>query len=366
MKKIFFPVIALLALLVSFASAMAACDCSKTFACVNQDGDTYCVPSDTECDFTWYKDVDGDCVVDDSIVDEDEDQDGWSNECDAFPDNPEEWMDIDGDSCGHNADLNDFDASDIEGCEETPECTEDEDCAEGEICVDGKCVPDTYPGCEADEDCLSDEICVDGECVPETYPSCETDDDCLSDEICVDGECVADTYPDCETDEDCLENEVCVDGTCQEEEEEESPVYSGGGGGGIVYCTTTWICTDWSHCEDGVQERDCVKTEKPDKCDVESTDPKPDEIKLCRDKLNLPEEKEDTAPVEQPSDEPEEEEPSYVVDMDIPDEEEGMPGITGRVIDFMGRPSNMFFSLVLIAALALLFLISKRKKKEES
>lgn len=83
----------------------------------DRDGDG--VPDEDDAfpdDPTEWADLDGDGVGDNS--DPDRDGDGVNNESDAFPNNPEEWSDLDGDGIGDNADtdrdgdgvLNDDDA----------------------------------------------------------------------------------------------------------------------------------------------------------------------------------------------------------------------------------------------------------------
>lgn len=97
-KTLFTIVLMALALVMNVSAVQTACH--------NQDDKPYCLPGDSTC--TLH--------TDGSPEAEDADGDGWSDGCDAFPVDSAEWFDLDGDTHGHNCDVNDFDNT--VGCEE--------------------------------------------------------------------------------------------------------------------------------------------------------------------------------------------------------------------------------------------------------
>ncbi len=128
--------------------------CSSTVACQNQNGAFSCSPSDSSCTYHTFVQDGQHCVVDTSFTDNDQDNDGWSNGCDAFIHEASEWIDIDGDGVGHTLDCNDYDTS-IGNCNAQPEETTSEsstpqrsggskgcvakwDCSAWGSCIDGK------------------------------------------------------------------------------------------------------------------------------------------------------------------------------------------------------------------------------------
>jgi len=90
-------------------SALVYADCSANNACYNQNGMPFCSPSDSKCSYRLYYKLDnqqGSCSYKEETLDQD--LDGWSDSCDAFPLDKDEWIDLDGDGVGSNADCNDF------------------------------------------------------------------------------------------------------------------------------------------------------------------------------------------------------------------------------------------------------------------
>jgi hypothetical protein len=111
MRKIF---LFLIVALISLFTASAAC--SDLRACQNQNDKFYCSPDDTSC--TYIKFTQSlTCVIDASFTDSDTDQDGWTDNCDALPNDVLEWFDMDGDGFGHVYDCNDFDNAIGENCD---------------------------------------------------------------------------------------------------------------------------------------------------------------------------------------------------------------------------------------------------------
>jgi len=90
----------------SLATMVSADTCSIKDLCYNQDMATFCAVSDTICSYhTWG--LNGDCEI--ISTEDDNDGDGWTNSCDAFVDDRDEWVDFDADGIGHNEDCDDLD-----------------------------------------------------------------------------------------------------------------------------------------------------------------------------------------------------------------------------------------------------------------
>jgi len=123
--------------------------------------------------FNEYPDGDGDGVIDpeddcpvtwgNSTIDRtgcpDRDGDGWSDDGDAFPDDPTEWSDDDGDGVGDNADHCPDEwgnATDLRGCPDT----------------DGDGIADTNDPCPLDE--LDGCVDLDGDGYNATVDACPT------------------------------------------------------------------------------------------------------------------------------------------------------------------------------------------------
>ncbi|MFH0875872.1 MAG: hypothetical protein V1859_08085 [archaeon] len=115
MKKYLSVVI--IALIVAVSAAYASCN--DISYCKNQDNDFFCGEGDTSCTYVKYTGSEDNCAVDETFTDSDSDADLWSDNCDAFVDDNTEWLDFDGDSCGNNKDINDYDYSEVSGCKES-------------------------------------------------------------------------------------------------------------------------------------------------------------------------------------------------------------------------------------------------------
>lgn len=112
-----FPFLILLAILALITTVAASDGCSIQDLCYNGDHQPFCAPTETSCTFASYTLVDGSCVA---TLEQDSDGDGWSDSCDAFPQNASEWMDLDADMVGYNTDCDDTNAS-IGACSIDPE-----------------------------------------------------------------------------------------------------------------------------------------------------------------------------------------------------------------------------------------------------
>ncbi|MCK5282859.1 MAG: hypothetical protein KAK00_05605 [Nanoarchaeota archaeon] len=119
MKKSIFIVLMISVFMLNLAYAA----CSDKAACRNQDNELFCEPIDTSCEYVIYIDDNSNCVIDSAYTDNDADGDLWSDNCDAFSGNSNEWLDIDGDGIGNNADCDDFDASNTADCSPLPPVT---------------------------------------------------------------------------------------------------------------------------------------------------------------------------------------------------------------------------------------------------
>ncbi len=155
MKKL----LLLLIFLVTIFSVNAMCE--DKVACKNQDDFLFCVPSDSSCEYVTY---DSDCNQLPS-TDSDTDEDGWTDKCDAIPEDISEWIDIDGDSFGYNYDCDDFNFSITDECHdieindtETNE-TDDKDDDNGDSTGGGS----NKKYCTPSWDCTDWSDCVDGE-----------------------------------------------------------------------------------------------------------------------------------------------------------------------------------------------------------
>lgn len=111
-------------LFVLSSSLVFADDCTLQNACFS--GETpYCSPNADTCVYVSYEQSGNECVKS-AVVDGDEDQDGWTDNCDAFVGNASEWIDLDADGIGHNVDCDDFDFT-IGLCDIPSEDEEDEE-----------------------------------------------------------------------------------------------------------------------------------------------------------------------------------------------------------------------------------------------
>jgi len=86
------------------------------YVCSNENDQPYCIPEDLSCTLWKFTDPEScltnksqACELDRGYHDLDSDGDGWTDECDGFPDDPTETIDIDGDGIGRNKDMDDFD-----------------------------------------------------------------------------------------------------------------------------------------------------------------------------------------------------------------------------------------------------------------
>ncbi|MBN2566863.1 hypothetical protein JXB02_02130 [Candidatus Woesearchaeota archaeon] len=118
MNRLVFGIIITLMLAATALSAFSASEipsCAADNGCYNQDGRPYCGFNDQTCAYHWYE-FDGACTHDTDSFNPDADADGWTDYCDAFPDDSDEQVDLDADGCGHEADLDDFNPAETAGC----------------------------------------------------------------------------------------------------------------------------------------------------------------------------------------------------------------------------------------------------------
>jgi len=94
--------------LFSLVSALTP-TCNEYNLCYNDHHQPFCSPHDETCEFIIHEWNGSSCVG--ASKELDSDGDGWTDTCDAFPQNPDEWLDYDGDMIGHNADCDDRNAS---------------------------------------------------------------------------------------------------------------------------------------------------------------------------------------------------------------------------------------------------------------
>ncbi len=96
------------ALLIPIMFILAAISVYGNAACYNDQGQPFCSPQDSFCEYR-----NGAAEASDA------DGDGWTDSCDAFAQDASEWIDLDADGCGHNADIDDLDAAETSGCDDS-------------------------------------------------------------------------------------------------------------------------------------------------------------------------------------------------------------------------------------------------------
>ncbi len=124
--------------MISGAAAITEYDsCHVQNLCYNGADMPFCSANDDSCTYTYYQNIEGGCAPVDYDVDSD--GDGWSDLCDAFPQNETEWVDYDGDEIGHNLDCNDLDDTVSLECYSSGDDSYDNDSGDG--CI-GDCSED--------------------------------------------------------------------------------------------------------------------------------------------------------------------------------------------------------------------------------
>jgi len=248
-------------------------------------------------------DLNGNGIPDDK--DPDIDGDGYPNEMDAFPYDPAEHLDTDGDGVGDRSDLRSMGGNGIDHKNATPDTDGDgkldfeDNCVKvpnpdqkdsdsdgwGDVCDNcpfvynpdqkdsvGNGIGDACRFCKSNQDCGSGKICQFGQCL-----------DCISSSQCGDkvcdvakGACVAcdathlcpgtshcganGRCVQCNTTPDCGANMACVQNTCVPQCTSAASCLSGQFcvSGGCVQCRTTADCTGTNYCNNGSCVPQCV------------------------------------------------------------------------------------------------------------
>ncbi len=106
-------------------------------------------------------------------------------------------------------------------------------------------------------------------------------------------------------------------------------------------CKTTWECSEWSTCVDGLQTRECAKV----RLGCKTTDPKPDESRICT-----------ISGEEEPT-------PTQLIGEGSEAEETGFARITGAVIGAATSPTGIII-IVFVVALAGVFAVTRRSLRK--